>query len=108
MLIREEEAMAFFKRLLGISENNLGEIFTKTGDATWVSTQGEVITQVSDEVSVSTKGTVYTKIGSNTVMGSDGSLFTGLGESMSSDGSIRTGNVAAGRGAIFTDDDSNS
>ncbi len=95
--------MSFFKRLLGISESNSGEVLTKVSDQTWVSSTGEVINRVSDGVSVSSKGTVYTRTGDNTVVGSDGSLFTSLGESMSSDGSIRTGNIATGRGANFND-----
>lgn len=35
--------MSFFKRLLGISDNNHGEILTKVSDQTWVSTNGDVI-----------------------------------------------------------------
>lgn len=54
---------------------------------------GDVINQVSDDVSVSAKGTVYTRVSDDTVVGSDGSLFTSLGDT-SSDGSIRTGNIA--------------
>ncbi len=96
--------MSFFKRLLGISDGNRGEILTKVSDQTWVSTNGDVINQVSDDVSVSAKGTVYTRVSENTVVGSDGSLFTNLGDSMSSDGGIRTGNIATGRGAIFNED----
>lgn len=96
--------MSFFKRLLGISDSNRGEIYTKVNDQTWVSTKGEVINQVSDDVSVSTSGTVYTRAGDNTVLGSDGSVFTSIGGAMSSDGSFRTGNIATGRGAIFNDD----
>jgi hypothetical protein len=95
--------MSFFKRLLGISDSNRGEIFTRISDQTWVSTKGEVINQVSEDVSMSTNGTVYNRIGDSTVVGSDGSVFTSLGDSMSSDGSIRTGNVATGRGAIFSE-----
>ena len=49
-------------------------------------------------------GMVYTRVSDNTVVGSDGSLFTSLGDSMSSDGSIRTSNIATGRGAIFNVD----
>ena len=45
--------MSFFKRLLGISDSNRGEIFTKVSDQTWVSTKGEVINQVSEDVSES-------------------------------------------------------
>ena len=96
--------MSFFKRLLGISESNHGEILTKVGDQTWVSTTGEVINQVSDNVSVSSNGTVYTRTGESTVVGSDGSLFTLVGGGMSSDGSLRTSHIATDRGAIFTDD----
>ena len=96
--------MSFFKRLFGISDSNHGEILTKVSDQTWISTNGDVINQVSEDLSVSTKGTVYTRVSDNTVVGSDGSLFTSLGDSMSSDGSIRTGDIATGRGAIFNDD----
>jgi hypothetical protein len=96
--------MSFFKRLLGISESNHNEILTKVSDRTWVTTTGDVITQVNDHVSVSTKGTVYTRTSDNTVVGSDGSLFTDVGGCMSSDGSIRNGDIATGRGAIFNDD----
>jgi hypothetical protein len=96
--------MSLLKRLFGITDNSQGEILTKVSDQTWVSTNGDVINQVSDDVSVSTKGTVYTRVSDNTVVGSDGSLFTSLGDSMSSDGSIRTGDIATGRGAIFNDD----
>ena len=95
--------MSFIKRLFGISDNNHGEILTKVSDQTWVSTNGDVINQVSDDISVSAKGMVYTRVSDNTVVGSDGSLFTSLGNS-SSDGSIRTGNIATGRGAMFNDD----
>ncbi len=95
--------MSFFKRLFGISDSNQGEILTKVSDQTWVSTNGDVINQVSDDVSVSAKGTIYTRVSDNTVVGSDGSLFTSLGYT-SSDGSIRTGNIATGRGAVFNDD----
>lgn len=95
--------MSFFKRLLGITETNYGEILTKVGERTWVSSSGETINQVNEDVSISSNGTVYTKTGS-TVVGSDGSLYTSLGDSMSSDGSIRQGHTATGRGAIFTDD----
>ncbi len=96
--------MSFFKRLFGISDSNHGEILTKVSDQTWVSTNGDVINQVSDDLSVSSKGTVYTRVSDNTVVGSDGSLFTSLGVSMSSDGSIRTVDIATCRGAIFNDD----
>lgn len=96
--------MSFFKRLLGISDGNRGEVLTKVGDQTWVSTSGDVINQVSEDVSVSAKGTVYTRVSDNTVVGSDGSLFTNLGGSISSDGSSRTGDMATGRGAIFNED----
>lgn len=95
--------MSLFKRLLGISDSNVGEIYTKVSYQTWVSTKGEVINQVSDDLTVSTNGTVYNRVSDNTVVGSDGSVFTSLGDSMSSDGSIRTGNVATGRGAIFSE-----
>lgn len=95
----------FFKRLLGISESNQGEVLTKVSDRTWVSSTGETINKVSDDVSISSNGTTYVKTGS-TVVGSDGSLFTNLGGSTSSDGSVRMGNFATGRGATFDDDDS--
>jgi hypothetical protein len=97
--------MSFFKRLFGISESNRGEVFTKVGDQTWVSTTGEVLNQIGDDVSVSTRGTIFTRISDNTVVGSDGSTFTSLGDSMSSDGSIRMGGIATGRGAIFSEGD---
>ena len=96
--------MTFIKRLFGISDSNHGEILTKVSDQTWVSTNGDVINQVSDDVSVSSNGTVYTRVSDNTVVGTDGTLFTSLGDSMSSDGSIRNGDIATGRGAIFNDD----
>lgn len=97
--------MSFFKRLFGISDSSSGEIFTKVSDRTWVSTKGEVINQVGDDVSVSTKGTVYNRVSDNTVVGSDGSVFTSIGDSMSCDGSIRTGDIATSRGAIFSEGD---
>ena len=97
--------MSFFKRLLGISDSNRDEIFTKVSDQTWVSTKGEVINQVTEDVSVSGKGMVYNRVSDNTVVGSDGSVFTSIGDSMSSDGSIRTGDIATGRGAIFNEGD---
>ena len=96
--------MSFWRRLIGISDSDRGEIFTKVSDQTWVSTKGEVISQVGDDVSVSTKGTVYNRVSENTVVGSDGSVFMDIGGPMSSDGSLRTGNIATGRGAIFNDD----
>lgn len=95
--------MSIFKRLLGSSDNNRGEIFTKVSDQIWVSTKGEVINQVDEDVRVSSKGTVYNRVSDNTVVGSDGSVFTSIGDSMSSDGSIRTGDIATGRGAIFSE-----
>lgn len=97
--------MSLFKRLLGVSGSNSGEIFTKVSDQTWVSTKGEVINQVDDDISVSTKGTVYNRVSDNTVVGSDGSVFTSIGDFMSSDGSIRNGDIATSRGAIFNEDD---
>ncbi len=96
--------MSFIKRLFGISDSNYGEIWSKVRGQTWVSTNGDVINQVSDDLSVSSKGTVYTRVSDNTLVGSDGSLFTSLGDSMSSDGSIRTGDIATGRGAILNYD----
>ena len=95
----------FFKRLFGISESNQGEVLTKVSDRTWVSSTGETINKVSDDVSISSNGTTYTRTGS-AVVGSDGSLFTSLGGSTSSDGSVRMGDFATGRGASFQDDDS--
>lgn len=103
-LMTEGVIMSFFKRLLGISESNRGEVLTKVSDETWISSSGEVINQVSDDVSVSSKGTVYTRTSDTTVVGSDGSLFTAIGGCMSSDGSLRNGDIATGRGAIFNDD----
>lgn len=97
--------MSLFKRLFGISDANHGEILTKVSDQTWISTNGEVINRVDDDVSVSTKGTIYNRVSDNTVVGSDGSVFTSIGDSMSSDGSIRTGDIATGRGAIFSEGD---
>lgn len=96
--------MSVFNRIFGIYGRNQNEVLTKVGHQTWVSTNGDVINQVSDDVSVSSKGTVYNRVSDNLVVGSDGSLFTSLGDSMSSDGSIRTGDFATGRGAIFSDD----
>jgi hypothetical protein len=96
--------MSVFKRFFGGADSSRHEVLTKVSDQTWVSTNGDVINQVSDDVSISTRGTVYTRVSDNTVVGSDGSLFTSLGDSMSSDGSIRTGDIATGRGAIFNDD----
>lgn len=97
--------MSFFKRLLGVSDSNSGEIFTKVSDQTWVSTKGEVINQVDEDISVSTKGTVYNRVSGNTVVGSDGSVFTSVSDFMSSDGSMRNGEIATGRGAIYIDNE---
>ena len=96
--------MSFFRFLFGISESNRGEVFTKVDDQTWVSSTGEVINQVSDDVSVSTKGTVYNRVSDSIVVGSDGNVYTSIGDFMSADGSVRRGNTATGRGAMFNDD----
>jgi len=69
-----------------------------------VSSTGETITKLSDEYSVSSKGIGYTRMGDTTV-GSDGSVFTQMG-TFSSDGSVRMGNTATGRGGVFVDSDS--
>ena len=65
-----------------------------------VSDKGETITRLSDTTSVSSTGVTYTKMGNMTV-GSDGSTFTQMG-SFSTDGSVRMGSSATGRGALFT------
>ena len=96
--------MSLLKRLFGISESSRAEILTKVSDEMWVSTSGDVITRVSNELSVSTKGTVYTRVDDSTVAGSDGSLYMSIGDCMSSDGSLRSGGISTGRGAIFNDD----
>ena len=64
-----------------------------------VSDKGETITRLSDTTSVSSTGVTYTKMGNMTV-GSDGSSFTQMG-SFSTDGSVRMGSSAIGRGALF-------
>ena len=64
-----------------------------------VSDKGETITRLSDSMSVSSTGDTYTKMGNMTV-GSDGSTFTQIG-SFSTDGSVRMGSSATGRGALF-------
>ncbi len=66
-----------------------------------VSDKGETITRLSDTMSVSSSGVTYNKVGHMT-FGSDGSGFTQLG-SFSTDGSTRMGNMATGRGALFSD-----
>ena len=66
-----------------------------------VSDKGETITRLSDTVSVSSTGVSYTKMGNMTV-GSDGSNYTQMGN-FSTDGSVRMGSMATGRGALFTD-----
>jgi len=66
-----------------------------------VSDKGETITRLSDSTSVSSTGITYTQIGNMTV-GSDGSSFTQMG-SFSTDGSVRMGSSATGRGALFTE-----
>jgi hypothetical protein len=65
------------------------------------SDKGETITKLSDSMSVSSTGVTYTKMGDMTV-GSDGSSFTQMG-SFSTDGSIRMGSSATGRGGLFTE-----
>ena len=64
-----------------------------------VSDKGETITKLSDSMSVSSTGVAYTRMGNMTV-GSDGSTFTQMG-SFSTDGSVRMGSSAPGRGALF-------
>jgi len=66
-----------------------------------VSDKGETITKLSDTVSVSSTGVTYTSMGGMTV-GSDGSSFTQMGN-FSTDGSVRMGSSATGRGALFTE-----
>jgi len=66
-----------------------------------VSDKGETITRLSDTTSVSSTGVTYTKMGNMTI-GSDGSNFTQMGD-FSTDGSVRMGSMATGRGALFTD-----
>jgi len=66
-----------------------------------VSDKGETVTRLSDTTSVSSTGVTYTQMGNMTV-GSDGSTFTQMG-SFSTDGSVRMGSSATGRGALFTE-----
>ena len=66
-----------------------------------VSDKGETITRLSDNMSVSSTGVTYTKMGSMT-FGSDGSNYTQM-SNFSTDGSVRMGSMATGRGALFTD-----
>jgi len=66
-----------------------------------VSDKGETVTRLSDTTSVSSTGVTYTQMGNMTV-GSDGSSFTQMG-SFSTDGSVRMGSSATGRGALFTE-----
>lgn len=66
-----------------------------------VSDKGETITRMSDTMSVSSTGVTYTKMGNMTV-GSDGSNYTHMGD-FSTDGSLRMGSMATGRGALFTE-----
>ena len=65
------------------------------------SDKGETITRLSDTTSVSSTGVTYTQMGNMTV-GSDGSTFTQMG-SFSTDGSVRIGSSATGRGALFAE-----
>lgn len=97
--------MSFFKRLLGISENNQGEVLTRVSPTTWVSTSGEVLNQVDDHMAVSPSGTVYRRVGS-TVVGSDGSLFYGQDESTSQDGYRSSSESAFHKPRGMFDDDS--
>jgi hypothetical protein len=66
-----------------------------------VSDKGETITRLSDSTSVSSTGITYTQVGNMTV-GSDGSSYTQMGN-LSTDGSVRMGSSATGRGALFTE-----
>ena len=66
-----------------------------------VSDKGETITRLSDNMSVSSTGVTYTKMG-NMTLGSDGSNYTQMGN-FSTDGSVRMGSMATGRGALFTE-----
>ena len=66
-----------------------------------VSDKGETITRLSDQMSVSSTGVTYTNVGNMTI-GSDGSNYTQMGN-FSTDGSVRMGSMATGRGALFTD-----
>ena len=66
-----------------------------------ISDKGETITRMSDTMSLSSTGVTYTKLGNMTV-GSDGSTFTQMGD-FSTDGSVRMGSVATGRGALFSE-----
>ena len=66
-----------------------------------VSDKGETITRLSDNMSVSSTGVTYTKMG-NMTLGSDGSNYTQMGN-FSTDGSVRMGSMATGKGALFTD-----
>ena len=66
-----------------------------------VSDKGETITRLSDQMSVSSTGVTYTKMG-NMTLGSDGSNYTQM-SNFSTDGSVRMGSMATGRGALFTD-----
>ena len=64
-----------------------------------VSDKGETITRLSDQMSVSSTGVTYTKMG-NMTLGSEN--YTQMGN-FSTDGSVRMGNTATGRGALFTE-----
>ena len=66
-----------------------------------VSDKGETVTRLSDTTSVSSTGVTYTQMGNMTV-GSDGSSYTQMGN-LSTDGSVRMGSSATGRGALFTE-----
>ncbi len=60
---------------------------------------------VSEDVSYSTTGAVYNNVGHITVVASDGNVFTSLGDFISFDPSIRLGDLATGRGAIYNESD---
>lgn len=64
-----------------------------------MSDSGETLQRVSANTTVSSSGTVYTHTG-NTTVGSDGSTFVQTGQ-MSSDGSVRTGSLSTGIGAVL-------
>ena len=68
---------------------------------TAMSDKGETITRLSKDMSVSSEGVTYTTMG-NMTYGSDGSSYNQVG-SFSSDGSIRMGSMATGKGALFNE-----
>ncbi len=83
--------MSFFKRLLGISEKNQGEVLTRVSDQTWTSTTGRVINQVSPNLAVSSDGVTYTRTGSNIVNGTDGSLYMSMDDPHTTRGHSHSG-----------------